>query len=108
MDSFKSVRRRSHQRYTLQGSSSSARLQESPQQAFPLLDISFGGLCLESTRPYRVGSIQDLVLELRGLLNDSVSVKGIVSWVGHIGERWRCGVEVLESNKAWMGPKDGE
>ena len=98
--------RRSQRRYGLQGTGSIAWSFESPLEDIPIVNWSFGGLCVELTQPYSVGALHELMLGLRGPLDDSVLVTVAVRWTERVGEHWRCGTEVLESNKAWIGPSE--
>ncbi len=98
--------RRSQRRYGLQGTGSIAWSFKSPLEDIPIVNWSFGGLCVEVTQQYRIGAVHELRVDLRGPLDDLVSVTAVVRWVERVGQRWCCGTEVLESDKAWIGPKE--
>ena len=93
------VDRRIHRRYGLQRTGSRAWSRKVPGEEIALVNVSYGGLCLEPTRPYRVGAVHELQLDLRGPLDEWVLVTVAVRWTERVGERWRCGAEVLESTK---------
>ncbi len=100
------VDRRSYTRYSLQWTGSRAWSHKFPGEEIRLVNVSFGGLCVEVTQQYRIGAVHELRVDLRGPLDDLVSVTAVVRWVERVGQRWCCGTEVLESDKAWIGPKE--
>lgn len=99
--------RRRHRRFDLEEETSSARLEEGLRTKLRIVNLSFGGVCLDSDWPLHVDSAYKVRLEPRSLVDDGVSVTVFVQWSRRIGHHWRCGGVFLKSDKGWLGPGEG-
>ena len=98
------IGRRRFVRFPLPGEDSRALLAEAQDEPIHVRNVSFGGLCVELSRPLLEGGIYQFWLDLGTPLRDIVFATAQVRWVTKVRGSFRCGVQVLETNRPWLGP----
>lgn len=98
------IGRRRFVRFPLPGDNSRALLAEAQDEPIRVRNVAFGGLCVELSRPLLEGGVYQFWLELGTPLRDIVFATAQVRWVTQVDQSFRCGVQVLETNRPWLGP----
>ncbi len=98
------IGRRRFVRFPFPGDNSRALLAEAQDESIRVRNVAYGGLCIELARPLLEGGIYQFWLELGTPLRDIVFATAQVRWVTQVGDAFRCGVQVLETNRPWLGP----
>jgi len=104
-----SPERRRYRRYPAQElGCKTAWLNESAREEdIELVNISAGGMCLETGRRLREGQQQSFRVWMQPPLGAAV-VRSVVRWIRPVNGKFRVGVEFLESDKGWLGPEQEE
>jgi hypothetical protein len=95
--------RRNH-RLDLKATTSDVWMLDRPLTQLRIVNISYGGLCLEMEWPFTPGTECELLLRLKGSIDEAAMVSVAVRWKRLTGRRWHCGAEVLASDQSWLGP----
>ena len=71
-----------------------------------LLNLSFGGMCLQTESSMRTGDEHYFVVDLRAPLDDLAFVKARVEWVNSDLLQNKVGLSFTETTKGWLGTVD--
>lgn len=82
-------------------------LDESATEDIRLVNISAGGMCLETSRPLREGQQESFRVWMQPPMGAAV-VRSVVRWIRPANGKFIVGVEFLESDKGWLGPEQEE
>ena len=107
--------RRRYSRFDAVGTGSFVRLTHitpagtTEEEQCELLNFSSGGMCIQVTESLEAGTVHRFQLHLKGLLEDTVSVTAAIKWAYALrGSVWRVGAQFISSDKAYLGPQEGE
>jgi hypothetical protein len=68
-----------------------------------LHNISYGGMCFQSSLPFHPGDVADFLIDLKAPLEDLVLVKARIEWETGAGGNSRLfGARFLDSSKGWL------
>ena len=71
-----------------------------------LLNLSFGGMCLQTESAMRTGDEHYFLVDLRAPLDDLALVKARVEWVNPYVPRNNVGLSFIETSRGWLGGVD--
>ena len=71
-----------------------------------LLNLSFGGMCLQTESAMRTGEEHYFLVDLRAPLDDLAFVKARVEWVNSDLLQNKVGLSFIETTKGWLGGAD--
>ena len=83
---------------------SDAWMLDFPLSRVLILNVSYGGICLEIDQPFPPGTECDMLLNLERPINEAALVTVAIRWARLAGLRWYCGAEIVSSDRAWIGP----
>ena len=76
-------------------------------EALPLLDLSWGGMCLHSPKPLEIDGTYCVSIDLPDLPIATATVEARIRHVQNSSPgRFRIGAEFLSSNQPWLGPEE--
>ena len=91
----------------MKGTDSRALLAEAPDEMIRVRNVAYGGLCIESPRPLLTDGVYQFWLNLGVPFHEVVFATVRVCWVEQVGDSFRCGAQIIETNRPWLGPMEG-